>query len=231
MKITSEGCPHLGVPLGSPNYVSQYVSEKVQQWSKELKLLSAVATTQPHAAFAAYTHGMTSKWSYLIRTVTSIGHHLKVLEISRGQISFLDILRSDLHPPPNDVEMKLMALPERLGGLGIGIPSLNSGDAFDASLLVTAPLRKLIYNRDIVYTYQALADQMTAKSDIQRKRREQARDDANNLRNELTPVVQKAMDIARERGSSSWLTALPLEEHGFSLHKVAVVHALALRYG
>ena len=35
VNITSEGYPHLGVPLDSPNYVSQYVSEKVQQWSKE----------------------------------------------------------------------------------------------------------------------------------------------------------------------------------------------------
>ena len=42
---------------------------------------------------------------------------------------------------------------------------------------------------------------------------------------------QKAMDLARERGSSSWLTALPLEEHGFSLHKSAFIDALALRYG
>ena len=39
------------------------------------------------------------------------------------------------------------------------------------------------------------------------------------------------MDLTRERGSSSWLTALPLEEHGFPLHKGAFADALALRYG
>ena len=31
VKMTSEGHPHLGTPLGCPRYVSQYVSEKVQQ--------------------------------------------------------------------------------------------------------------------------------------------------------------------------------------------------------
>ena len=83
----------------------------------ELKLLPEIATTQPHAAFAAYRCGMTSKWLYLNLTIPSIGHHLKVLD---------DILRSDLipnitsRPPSNDVEMKLMALPARLSGLGIG---------------------------------------------------------------------------------------------------------------
>jgi len=34
-----------------------------------------------------------------------------------------------------------------------------------------------------------------------------------------------------EKGSSSWLTALPLSEHGFSLHKGAFRDALCLRYG
>ena len=72
---------------------------------------------------------------------------------------------------------------------------------------------------------------MSAKADIQRKRRKQATAEANNLRGELTPALQKAMDLARERGSSSWLTALPLEKHGFLLHKGAFADALALRYG
>ena len=38
VKTTSEGCTDLGVPLGSPDDVSKYVSEKIQQWSKEFKL-------------------------------------------------------------------------------------------------------------------------------------------------------------------------------------------------
>ena len=39
------------------------------------------------------------------------------------------------------------------------------------------------------------------------------------------------MNLAKEKGSSTWLTALPLTEHGFSLHKGAFHDALALRYG
>ena len=37
--------------------------------------------------------------------------------------------------------------------------------------------------------------------------------------------------MANEKGSSTWLTALPLSEHGFALHKRAFHDALALRYG
>ena len=92
VKITSEGRPHLGAPLGSPVYVSNFISEKVQQWSKELKLLSAIACSQPHAAYAAYTHGLTRKWSYFTRTVPTVSDHLKVLD---------NILRVEFIQKPN----------------------------------------------------------------------------------------------------------------------------------
>ena len=39
------------------------------------------------------------------------------------------------------------------------------------------------------------------------------------------------MDLATVRGASSWLTTLPLSEHGFTLHRSAFQDALALRYG
>ena len=39
------------------------------------------------------------------------------------------------------------------------------------------------------------------------------------------------MDLVQEKGASSWLTTLPLEEHGFILHKSALRDAMALRYG
>ena len=39
------------------------------------------------------------------------------------------------------------------------------------------------------------------------------------------------MDLAQEKGASTWLTALPIEEYGFSLHKGAFLDAVALRYG
>ena len=41
------------------------------------------------------------------------------------------------------------------------------------------------------------------------------------------------MDLTSEKGASNcnWLSALPIEEHGFALHKQAFRDAIALRYG
>ena len=228
VNVTYEGRPYLGAALGSSTYVNEFVSGKVQQWSKELNLLSVIVASQPHAAFAAYTHGMISKWSYLSRTIPDIGCHLQALE---------DIIRCDFlptltgRPPLNNIDRKLMALPARVGGLGIVDPSFNSKKEFIASLRVTASLRKLILTQDNEYSNEALADQMTAKSDIHRERREITTQTASSMREELTPTLLKSVDLAAVPASSSWLTSLPIEEHGFCLHKGAFVDALALHYG
>jgi len=49
IKITSEGCPYLGAPIGSNSYVSAFVAETVKTWSEEVVELSRFAESQPHA--------------------------------------------------------------------------------------------------------------------------------------------------------------------------------------
>ena len=61
VNVTCEGRPHLGAALGTQEYMDKFVEGKVDNWCAELELLSFIAKTQPHAAYAAYTHGMTSK--------------------------------------------------------------------------------------------------------------------------------------------------------------------------
>ena len=47
----------------------------------------------------------------------------------------------------------------------------------------------------------------------------------------LSLSLQRSVLLSEESDSSSWLTALPLSEHGFALHKGAFRDALYLRYG
>ena len=39
------------------------------------------------------------------------------------------------------------------------------------------------------------------------------------------------IEVASEKGASSWLTMLPIAEHGFHLHKGVFRDAICLRYG
>ena len=65
VNITTDGKPNLGAALGTNNYVDDFVQNKVLSWCKDLELLSTIAETLPHAAYAAFTKGMISKWSYI----------------------------------------------------------------------------------------------------------------------------------------------------------------------
>ncbi len=101
MQITSEGRPHLGAPIGTQEYFDSYVQSKVQHWASELKSLVNIASTQPHSAYSAFTNGLTSRWTYLVRTIPRISLLLQPLET---------IIRTELLPtlsgraPPGDLE-------------------------------------------------------------------------------------------------------------------------------
>ena len=56
IQITTEGKSHLGAATCSRSFVEEYVSNKVEEWSEEIKHLAKFAVSQPHAAYVAFTH-------------------------------------------------------------------------------------------------------------------------------------------------------------------------------
>ena len=54
---------------------------------------------------------------------------------------------------------------------------------------------------------------------------------AAEVRSNSTARLQRAMDLAEEKGASAWLTTLPLVECGFQLSKSDFRDAVYLRYG
>ena len=161
VNITTHGWPYLGAPLGTSYYIQQFVKEKVNDWIQDLKLLSDIAKAQPHAAYAAFTHGFVHKFSFLCRTVLNLDSLLCPLEVC---------IRSILLPsltgraPSNDVICDLIALPARLGGLGIINPTTLSQSEFHALTLISALLTTLITAQCRRY-YLCIAAQVTVKKE------------------------------------------------------------------
>ena len=69
MTISEERKRYLGGAMGTATLVERFVQRKVEGWVKEVEKLSSFAMTQPHAAYAAFTHGLVSRWNYLLRVV------------------------------------------------------------------------------------------------------------------------------------------------------------------
>ena len=197
VNITSHGRPHLGAALGSREFADQYIADKVSHWHEELTSLAEVAKSQPHAAYTAFTHGFVHKFSFLSRTIPYISPLLQPLE---------DCIRHRLipaltgRPPPNDSERELLALPVRLGGLGIVNPTLLPNTEYLASVEVSAPLKDLILNQEAEYPFQCLDAQIKAKRAAHKQNHKCAKSSATiSSHHHLSPPPTSHGSGTRER--------------------------------
>ena len=211
VNITSNGRPYLGTALGSSGFIEEHLRSKVREWTSSITLgpLSEIARSQPHAAYSALVHGLSGTWSYLSRVTPNINHLLPPLDTA---------LRTKLLPAlttPNYLDCALFVLPARYGGLGIRIPSKNAERELQSSQQVTSVLVPHILEQNQKYGYDIIADQLKSKATISKQNKEMSSKEADNLYNQLPLQLQKEMELANEKGTSTWLTALPLKEHVF----------------
>ena len=114
--ITYKGKRHLGSAIRSCSFVECYVEEKVSECKRGLEHISEISMTRPQAGYAAFTHKLMRKWTYLARTTLNIDTMLKSLE---------GVIRHKLLPAItgqsalSDTHHDLIALPAHLGGFGI----------------------------------------------------------------------------------------------------------------
>ena len=189
VNVTHEGRPHLGSPIGSEAYINQFVCEKVDLWKRELVTLSSIAQSHPHAAFAAYTHGLKHKWSFLSRTTPNISDLLTPLEETLRS-SFIPSLTGK--PPPNDSIRDLLAVPARLGGLGLSNPVTMAGVDYSSSRKVSGPLLGQILQQATNYSMEVVYQQILLKRDVRADRRQLDMDAVSSMRSPSLRIYGEA---------------------------------------
>ena len=119
-------------------------------------------------------------------------------------------------------------LPVRLGGLSLGNPYGEAHREYTSSVKVTMPLVEQIVSQ----THQ-LPDDSPIKSTQQAVRGERAKDlesRAERIKEVAPKKTRRSLNLATEKGSSMWLTVLPLQELGFNLNKTQFCDVIKLRY-
>jgi len=133
----------------------------------EVKRLAEFSVSQPQACFAAFTFGLTHRWTYFLRTLLDIDTLLEPLE--RAEVLIPSITERNCSPAERD----LFELPVRLGGLGFLNPVEDGGSEYKASVSVTAPL----VNQIVGQAYEP-ADE----ADVNKLRRRKSREKEEVLR-------------------------------------------------
>ncbi len=85
--------------------------------------------------------------------------------------------------------------------------------------MVTAPLTALILQQSPTCSTDVKSLQQKAWTEARKTRLQLETHAASELADKLPNAMQRALKAASEKGSSSWLSTLPIAEHGFALHK------------
>ena len=230
LQITTKGARYLGSAIGEPDFVRAFLKNKVQEWKKEIELLSEFARTEPHAAFAALTHGLRGRYTFLLRTLPT-----------DDALCSLDDLMVQLLLPAmmgrarfSEEDIALLRLPARLGGIGLPHFSAMAPNEFSTSRAVTKGQVVEIVMQNACHdipTFEVIHKKaIREKNAMKHCRRKQEVKSWKDLMERLGNN-KRQVELLSAKGSSSWLTALPLKDHGFWLSKRDFRDAMALRYG
>ncbi len=182
--------------------------------------------SQPQAARAAFTHGLIGKWVFLCRTCGDISQYLQPLEDLIHQ-KFVPALTGHECDTPT---RKILALPARHGGLGLSNPVKMAHAEYKNSRHISAPLSdKMVQQETELET--VLDEVLKRRRAVKAEKRKDTLKSASSLRESLPRTLQRCLDVASEKGASNWLSCMPLQRHGFVLHKSAFRDAICLRYG
>ena len=128
----------------------------------------------------------------------------------------------------SEKERDLYSLPVQSGGLGIPLFSEKTCNGKEKSLIITTPLVNLIITQGT--SLPNAAEIKEATKIITQRKTEQFTNKSSKIEANLGPDTKRAVTQAKKKGTSCWLTVLPIEEHGFTLTKNEFRGAIHLPY-
>ena len=165
--------------------------------------------------------------SYLLLSWLFVNDQLPPLELAIRQ----QFLSTMIPHPPSDLERELFGLPVSLGGLGICDPYQASGEYYSFSRELSRPLVDLILQQCVTLPHDVIDSQCVILKQLSQARHQSQADTVQSVLARSPHNLRLALECCQEKGASSWLSAIPIEQHGFALHKTDFTDALCLRYG
>ena len=227
INITSEGRRFLGGMLGSERFKELYVKQKVNEFNDLLISLSEIALHQPQAAYTAFMFGVKNKITFSMRTIQGISEHLKKLDETINN-TFIPAITGGI--TCSEIERSLLAMPPKLGGLGIPIFSQITDTEFKNSQEVTESLKNDIKNQ--VKEWNDNEEVVRKKKQgIKNRKRSKNSCQLDQIRAEMSEVQRRLNDLAREKHASLWLCTIPIKDEGYHLTKQQFWDLIHIRYG
>ena len=188
--------------------------------------LTQIATTEPQAAFTAFTKSIQAKWAFVQRVVPDCQSWFSDLEDLICDQFLPTVLGGDV----TKSDRVLFSLPARWGGLGVRIPTTTGNDEFTISRKAT--------NEIVTAIKHGFSFEPEAHDEMMRETKQSAYKDKEMRHNDVFLRVMKDFStlqgraILRSKGekNSGWLTSIPSRKNQTDLSAQEFRDALAIRY-
>ena len=224
MTLTTEGARHLGAAIGSEEYTQTFVREQVSNWVEMVSNLADIAANHPHLAYSNFVSSLKFKWCYLQRTMVNTSGLFEDLERAIRERLIPKIIGRHC----NDMERNLLALPIKLGGMGLDNPMETADHQYSYSLANSRPLIDAIIagEGDVMKIESKCAELRadTSHKEVMRKK------NLSTTLQEEHPTLKRIFDLNTDTGASTWLSAKPYKWLGFELSRQEFTDAVSLRY-
>ena len=131
----------------------------------------------------------------------------------------------------SDIMTTVLALLTWHGGLGMANPQEDVIREYTASCSLSRPFSELILQQEGSITPNCDGEQRRAKTSIFQQKSTHTAEAATRMLEEAPAGLPRMIELASEKGASSWLSTLPIEEHRSRLSKTAFWDAIHMRYG
>ena len=189
--------------------------------------MSDIASREPQLAYSAFVYGLSKRWNYVCRTTPDIASRLKPLEYVTRE-SFIPSILNRTFSCTEDLR-NIFSLPARYGGMGIPKMPELADDEFRYSCIASRKLTQAIVEQKQQY-HEDKDETKAAKAIITKNRISKYEEEKKTILETLADSGKMVVQLASEKGASSWLTALPVKEFGYLLNKQQFSDAICLRY-
>jgi len=124
-------------------------------------------------------------------------------------------------------ERELLALPVRMGGMGLTNPSQEATSEYVASANISAPLAQQIKSQ-----VQEPPDENeihAVQQEISQVKNPYLKEKLDQVKSSISGKTLRAVDLTTQKGASSWHTVLPIRDMNFDLNKSEFPDAVKLR--
>ena len=113
-------------------------------------------------------------------------------------------------------------------GLGFTDPVVTSSSEYEASIKATNPLVRPIVEQE--YQPSDVSEIQIVQLSTPKQKDDCLSERLEQVKNSLPTKAKRAVELATKKGSSSWLTMIPLKELDYNLNKKEFRDAIKLRY-